>query len=278
MAGKQKNLGKGMEKLILYQRHDALQTAARKGGRERHAPLGSARQSQHKAQPCSSSVERSQGSARGSSGEEEDCTQGLALVYSSVVPHCPQMLAGWKVPDVASCQQRLSKWLRDAGSPLSSLDPRRTPAHVMAFEPIFSGRTQQRIHQTDELRLGVLLHPHQLETEKGAHKSQQSRRQRSPLPSWKHGDKTKTRIRYDLPFRIITWQKGFYRAPSCRQLPHQSISQHLSWKRCCQGCDQHQQEEQSRRAALASPGPAGLSQALVAPSFYSTATAKSARA
>lgn len=69
---------------------------------KRHAWHGSVQQSRCNTQPCSSSVERSQGSTRGFSGEEEDCTQDLALVYSFVVPHCPQMFAGWKVPDVAA--------------------------------------------------------------------------------------------------------------------------------------------------------------------------------
>lgn len=39
---------------------------------------------------------------QGFPGEGEDCMQDLALVYSFIVPHCPQMCAGWKVPDVAA--------------------------------------------------------------------------------------------------------------------------------------------------------------------------------
>lgn len=111
-AGKRKVWEKGWEKLSLYQSRDALQTPARKGGREEARSTWERPAKPAQRTPRLQLRGEEPGLYRGlSRGRKEASAQDSASVYSFVVPHWPQMFAG---PRRGSCQHQLSKSLRDA--------------------------------------------------------------------------------------------------------------------------------------------------------------------
>lgn len=94
LSRKTKDLGRRMEKLIMCQRFGAFLTPACKEGREKDT--------------IDMGVFSKASAKQGFPGEGEDCMRDLTLVYSFIVPHCPQMCAGWKVPDVAAANTNLA--------------------------------------------------------------------------------------------------------------------------------------------------------------------------